>query len=75
MLMWSRVFSFDQRETNSIQASNKKTPPMYGLRKDHKAVAPISEKWGQPQRPLFGAVLSYNDLISDLISIIIHPIV
>ena len=75
MKSWSQILKFTQRVSYNFQASNNEIPPLYGLRKDHKAIPPGSEEVGPPQRPVCGAVVSCNYRISHFISSIIRPII
>ena len=75
MKAWSRIMNIPQRVAWNYQATNTMVPPLYGLRKDHKAIPPGDESKGPPQRPVCGAVVSCNYRISHFLSSIIRPII
>ena len=70
---WGNIMQMQIRTTRNCISNNNEIPPLYGLRKDHKAFA--DKMAGPPLRPVCGAIIGNNYRISYLLSTIIRPLV
>ena len=64
------TYNHESRVTGATQSTNTPAPPMYGLRKDHKATE--DEVVGPPVRPVCGANQAPNSRLSHFLSRIIN---
>ena len=71
MTSWCNILSSDDRVRNNFIAVNNQVPPLYGLRKDHKAYENSCE--GPPTRPVCGANVASSKRISHFLSMILRP--
>ena len=53
-------------------STNVLPPPLYGMRKDHKAIPPGQEKQGPPMRPVCAAKSAPNSRISGFLCRVIN---
>ena len=72
MTAWFNILGGSERLCRNYQATNNDTPPLYGLRKDHKQFNDL--KLGPPTRPVCGAIVSCNNRISYFLSQILKPL-
>ena len=75
MTNWCRIMKFNKKVAHNFISENNEIPPLYGLRKDHKAVPAGEEEKGPPQRPVCGAVVASNYSLSHFISTILQPVI
>ena len=73
MSAWCTIMKGDDRTTNNFQSTNNMTPPVYGLRKDHKDFEDVNKD--PPTRPVCGAVVASNYRISHFLSMIFRPLI
>ena len=60
----------ESRVTWATQSTNSPTPPLYGLRKDHKPTE--DEVSGPPVRPVCGANQASNTTLSHFLSKVVN---
>ena len=75
MTNWCRIMKFNKKVAHNFISENNEIPPLYGLRKDYKAVPAGEEEKGPPQRPVCGAVVASNYSLSHFISTILQPVI
>ena len=71
MTAWCNIMRSSDRVRNNFVSVNNKVPPIYGLRKDHKAYDDPRE--GPPTRPICGAKIASSRKISNFLSMILKP--
>ena len=77
--VFNKIFSVGQdhpRDKERIEIASTSTnvppPPLYGLRKDHKKVAPGQENAGPPVRPVCAAKVAPNSRVSTFLCKVIN---
>ena len=79
-IMWARMLKVGEdwrhwtRVKSAMMNNGGPIPPLYGMRKDHKAVPIGQEEVGPPARPVCGASKSPNGALSNILSKILDKL-